>query len=486
MVQKISEENAFIAMKGKHRYKDLISTLLLLIITLSSFSLKGQINPNPSAVIDNFIQTEMAFERFPGVSTVIVKNGEIVWIESYGYADIENNTQVEDTTIFLLASLSKVFTGTAIMQLKENGTVNFDNDVNDILSWDADIPGFTTDSVTIRQLMTHTASINDGAALDSYYGYPDPTISLADCMQRYFASSGIDYDAEDNFLTKKPGSFYQYSNAGSALVGYLSEVASGMAFDQLCKRQIFEPLEMSNTAWFMADLDSNHVARPYQYQSGSYMPYNHYGFADYPNGQLRSNVKDLANFMIAYLNGGMFGDKKLLSSTSISEMWSSQIPSLEPTQGLSWYQEEFSLSEGGSTMLWGHNGGEDGVSTEMYMDPDNEIGICVLTNGEGDAFSIIEELYNQALTLSTTTSNLNLESNALTIHPNPASGYFSIKGLTNNYDIQILNSMGQIVQSINSAEDVTVDITDLSSGLFFISVKNKTNSKVWLQLILKE
>ena len=108
MVQKISEENAFIAMKGKHRYKDLISTLLLLIITLSSFSLKGQINPNPSAVIDNFIQTEMAFERFPGVSTVIVKNGEIVWIESYGYADIENNTQVEDTTIFLLASLSKV------------------------------------------------------------------------------------------------------------------------------------------------------------------------------------------------------------------------------------------------------------------------------------------------------------------------------------------------------------------------------------------
>ncbi|MFT6808000.1 MAG: CubicO group peptidase (beta-lactamase class C family) [Saprospiraceae bacterium] len=66
----------------------------------------------------------MNSERFPGVSAIIVKNGEIVWLESYNYTDIGKNVLVEDTTILLLASLSKVFTGTAMMHLKENGQVN--------------------------------------------------------------------------------------------------------------------------------------------------------------------------------------------------------------------------------------------------------------------------------------------------------------------------------------------------------------------------
>ena len=118
---------------------------------------------------------------------------------------------------------------------------------------------------------------------------------------------------------------------------------------------------------------------------------------------------------------------------------------------------------------------------EFTISDDDVVVIPKSTKGYG--YSDIEEKYgsyvydlNSALTKEVTSY----------VQIQPVSGYFSIKGLTNNYDIQILNSMGQIVQSINSAEDVTVDITDLSSGLFFISVKNKTNSKVWLQLILKE
>jgi CubicO group peptidase (beta-lactamase class C family) len=112
---------------------------------------------------------------------------------------------------------------------------------------------------------------------------------------------------------------------------------------------------------------------------------------------------DLGNFMIAYLNGGTLGANSILTQASINEMWSSQIPSLEATQGLNWYQEEL-FHSGGSAMLWGHNGGEDGVSTDMYMDPVNNIGICVLTNGEGDALYICDELYDYALNLIPTSS----------------------------------------------------------------------------------
>ncbi|TVR38325.1 MAG: class A beta-lactamase-related serine hydrolase [Cryomorphaceae bacterium] len=367
-----------------------------LLFYFSSFS---QENPNPSTMLDAIIASEMELERFPGVSAVIVKDGQIVWIQSYGMADIEQNIPVENTTSFLLASISKVITGTAAMQLHENNTINLNNDVNNHLPWDLQIPASPSSPVTFRQLMTHTASIRDNFnVMDNYYDSPDPTISLEECMQRYFAQDGADYNPTANFVNSAPGTVFDYSNIATALNGYLVERVTEQPFDSYCHEHIFVPLCMNNTAWFMADFDSAQVARPYRFAGGNYIPYNHYGFADYPSGQLRSNVVDMAHFMIAYLNGGEFGDEPILSAASINEMWTVQFPGLESSMGLNWYLEELYHS-GGSAMLWGHNGGEAGSSTDMYLDPENNIGICVLTNGEGDAIWLCDEIYDYALSL---------------------------------------------------------------------------------------
>jgi CubicO group peptidase (beta-lactamase class C family) len=129
----------------------------------------------------------------------------------------------------------------------------------------------------------------------------------------------------------------------------------------------------------------------------------HYGFADYPDGQLRSNVMDMANFMIAYLNGGSLGTNTILSPSSVNDMWTPQVPSIEGSQGLNWYQELLYHS-GGTALLWGHNGGELGVSTDMYLDPATNIGLCVLANGGGSAIYICDELYDYALSLNPTNS----------------------------------------------------------------------------------
>lgn len=376
--------------------------LYVIFVLFNNLAL-GQTNPNPSTAVDTYILDEMNLEHFPGVATVIVKDGKIVWIESYGFADLENSVPVEDSTVFLLASLSKVFTGTAAMQLHENGEIDLDGDLNQYLPWTLEIPGFSGNPVTSRQLMTHTSSIQDNnTVMNNYYDTPDPTISLDDCMQRYFPSGGVDYDAGLNFLPNTPGTVYEYSNMATALNGYVVELASGMPFDEYCNENIFNPLCMEKTSWYFADFDSADVARPYQYLAGNYSPYAHYGFADYPNGQLRSNVVDIANFMVAYLNGGTLGSNSILSSSSINDMLSLQIPFIDPNQGLNWYQEELYHSSG-STWLWGHNGGESGASTDMYLDPTNNIGICVLTNGEGDALFICDALYDYALSLNAAT-----------------------------------------------------------------------------------
>lgn len=460
------------------------SVITLFIILSFQWNAFAQGNPNPNSSIDTYIQGEMNTEHFPGVSTIIVKDGEIVWVESYGYADIANNIPVQDSTIFLLASISKVFTGTAVMQLYENGLLNLDEDVNNYLPWDVDIPGYVNDSITFRRLMTHTSSITDnGTVMDTYYDYPDPTIPLSTCMEQYFSTAGSDYDANNNFLPNAPGTTYDYSNMATALDGYLAEVISGMPFDQYCNSNIFDPLCMNNTAWFLADLDSNNVARPYEYIGGNYNPFPFYGFADYPDGQLRSNVFDMANFMLAYLNGGTFGMNSILAPGSISQMWSSQVPSIDPTQGLNWYQEEIYHS-GGSSMLWGHNGGEMGASTNMYLDPVNNIGICVLTNGEGDALYICDELYDYALSLNPTTSIVpdcfiptgirkNLLSEEVQVYPNPMQDEVTIETKNNieNGWINIFNIEGQHIYFGNfSGNRTQIDVSQWIKGIYFAQI----------------
>lgn len=378
------------------------ATYLLLSCFMHLFSMElliSQINPMP--LLDEFIIQEMDNEQLPGLSAVIVKEDKIVWMNSYGFADIENMIPAADTSVYLLASISKLFTGTAVMQLAENNLINLDDGINNYLPWTLQIPGFQSDELTYRQLMTHTSSIQDNyAVMENYYDYPDPTISLEDCMARYFSTTGMDYSANDNFLAMAPGTAYEYSNIATALNGYLVELVSEMPFDQYCKENIFEKLCMLKTSWFFRDFDSTHVVRPYQYQAGNYVPYPNYGFADYPSGQLRSNVSDMANFMIAFINEGHFGTDSILSAASINQMLTLQVPDLDAYQGLNWYQEEL-YHNNGSTLVWGHNGGELGVTTNLYIDIDNKIGICVLANGEGDALSICDEIYTYALSLNT-------------------------------------------------------------------------------------
>tara|TARA_B110000196_G_scaffold309614_1_gene311453 strand:- start:129 stop:1061 length:933 start_codon:yes stop_codon:yes gene_type:complete len=251
-------------------------------------------------------------------------------------------------------------------------------------------------------LMTHTSSIKDnGPVMDTYYSIGDPIITLVDCMERYFSTSGSDYNAIANFHNNAPSTIYDYSNMATALAGYLVEVISGIPFSEYCNNNIFDKICMKNTSWYLADFDISNVARPYKWQGGQYIPYNHYGFADYPNGQLRSNVTDMANFAISYLQDGTFDSQQILNSISVNEMLTLQISNIENTQGLNWYMEEIYLSVGGVVDLWGHNGGEDGVSTDIYIHPNNNIGIVVLSNGEGDNLYVVDELYDYALSLNT-------------------------------------------------------------------------------------
>ena len=457
--------------------------VMLVMLTLQAFSFAQ--NPNPSPTLDALIQNEMATRHFPGVSTIIVKGGEVVWVESYGYADVANAVAVEDTTVFLLASVSKLFTGTAAMQLVEAGVLQLDTDINAYLPWSVDVPNYTSDSITVRQLMTHTSSIKDNwGTMSGYYGYPDPTISLANCMESYFPTAGSDYSAAGNFYNAAPGSAYHYSNMASALNGYLVELGSGVPFDDYCEDQLFAPLCMQHTAWHYADFNPDHVAIPYAYENGNYVAYEPYGFADYPNGQLRSTVLDLGNFMIAVLNGGSFAGNTLLNPNSVDEMLSFQIPDINATQGLNWYQTLLYHSSG-EELLWCHSGGESGVNTHLFLDTQNDIGLCVLTNGEGDGLYICDHLYDHALNmtvnnsivpdcLSTTSLNASGPGNEeLVLYPNPAHDFIQLnRDLPATAGYRIYDTSGQpISEGRVTGSTPRIQLPPLPAGLYVFQLE---------------
>ncbi|MBM77629.1 MAG: hypothetical protein CL846_04045 [Crocinitomicaceae bacterium] len=466
-----------------------LSKYLLLLILVFPFVNQSQLNPNPDATLDAYILNKMNEKNFPGLSSVVVKNGEIVWVESYGYADVENLVPVEDTTVFMLASVSKLFTGTAAMKLHENNTINIDENINDYLPWNLEIPGYANDTVTFRQLMTHTSSIKDNyAAMGNYYGYPDPTISLANCMERYFTINGVDYNSTSNFLNYLPGTYYKYSNMASALNGYLVEIASSTPFDQYCENNIFNPLCMNKTSWFFSDFDSAEVARPHQYQNGANVPINHYGFADYPNGQLRSNVMDLAKFMVTYLNGGVLDSYTLLSANTINDMWTLQVPNLNDKQGINW-KKEVLFHDNGSSWLWGHSGSESGVSTYMYLDPVTNIGVCILANGSGGGITICDKLYNFALSpninsgLNVECLLTNVEKPILSklIYPNPVNDVLHIDGFQNNetIDVELYDLTGKLIKI---TQEKTINMHKYPKGIYLLKLKYE-NSIEFVKLV---
>lgn len=342
--------------------------------------------------LDSFIVEIMDTYHLPGLSACVFKDSAIIWMGAYGYANIEENIEVSDSTLFHLGSISKTVTGVALMQLWEEGLFQLDDPINDYLPFDVIHP-FCPDSViTFRMILTHTCGIlYPGLPISPTEG--DCTIPQGQFLEDYLTPDGVYYDAERNFTIECPGTIWAYSNIGVNLVAYLVEIISGTPFDHYCEDNIFIPLDMHSTSWFLAGMDTSNIAMPYEYTGppkNKYIPYGHFGHVLWPSGFLRSSTIEFARFVIAFMQKGQIGDVRILDSTAVELMTTVQYPNIAPQQGLIWMNG----SVAGKT-TWGHTGGYRGCTTIMSFCPEENTGIIILTNIEGffTYFRIEEELY---------------------------------------------------------------------------------------------
>ncbi len=316
--------------------------------------------------------------KVPGLAAAIVKNGQIVCTASAGMADMKRDRRVNDDTIFLIASVSKTITATAIMQLAERGALQLDDDINKYLPYDITFPDRRDTEVSFRQLLTHTASIRDNSKfIDSAVTMgADSPMSLASLTRGYLTPDGPFYDPKKNFQRSVPGTKSKYSNMGITLAGYLVEVIAGVPFDAYCREHIFAPLGMHQTSWRLSDIDQSALAVPYEKKSSGFAAYEQYGEPNYPDGMLRTSVTELAKFLIAMMEGGAYNGRRILQAATVDEMLKRQTR-LDKSQGLVWFKEDI----GGRT-VWGHDGSDDGASATMWFERKRNQGVILLANGE--------------------------------------------------------------------------------------------------------
>jgi CubicO group peptidase (beta-lactamase class C family) len=337
--------------------------------------------------IDTYLKSMMQTWNLVGLSAGIVTNNQITWDGAYGWADVENKIPVTPDTLFMLASCSKIVTGTALLQLYERGMIDLDDDINKYLSFKVSNPQYPEIPITFRMLLNHTSSIVDDLALyETLYGKGDSDMPLQELVEGYLKPEGKYYKAS-NYSSHKPGEYWEYCNINFSLIGYLVERVAKMPFDIYCEENIFKPLDMNETSWFLSNLDVSHVAKHYVSDPehlGKLQPVEHWGWPGYPDGQLRTSVSQFAHFLIMLLNNGEFQSKQILKPETIDTMFARQhlkdltspfLPKIDVS--LIWQ-----LVELDSKQIFLHTGRGSGISTCAFLQRSDKIGVILLITGE--------------------------------------------------------------------------------------------------------
>lgn len=393
-----------------------VVTVAILIAFISGHAAAGEKakapSPDVSAAIDAIVEQRIKDGGMVGVGAAIIVDKKVVWMKGYGFADKEHGIAFTPDTIMNIGSISKTFTGVALMRAAQEGKVSLDENINSYLPFKIINPHHPNEPITLRQLATHTSGITDRPEIyeNTYYFGGDAPESLATFLQSYFARNGK-YYSEDNFLKTKPGTHREYSNIGAGLAGYIVELAVGEKLNTYTKRHIFAPLQMSNSGWFLSEIPPMKHARLYVAQ-GLRIPIPLYEGTTYPDGGVRTSVSDLARFFAALLNGGEYEEGRILERRSAQEMLRFQYTSTNKPDNVN-LQGEDSVNSG---IFWatkydttkiGHNGSDPGVRTIMLADPNQEVGVVLFTNTsmheeESEPYyDIFDALWAQAVKLKT-------------------------------------------------------------------------------------
>ncbi|MFE5392373.1 serine hydrolase [Bacillus thuringiensis] len=345
------------------------------------------LNPKDvEAFTNKVIPEKMKKENAAGVALVVVKDNQILFQKGFGFSDKEKNTPIDPKkTVFRLASISKVFTASAVMQLVEQGKIDLNKDIVNYMGG-LKYQNNMGEPVTMEHLLTHTTGFDyvDPRPEDIHYQENDYTM-LKDYV-------------EDNMPTvvRKPGDTYTYDNFASMLQGYIVQNLTNTPFYKYMAKNIFYPLEMHNSSFVMTNFIKEKLATGYD-AKGNAIPFYQTRPTDMPQGSMFSTGSDVANFMIAQLNDGKFKNNQILQKETVEDMQKTKFALHPKYPNMTYGFEFFSPQSHNGQYVFGKGGNIPGFSSLMWLIPEHKIGVFVVTNKDSSALpvEVFDDFMNQ-------------------------------------------------------------------------------------------
>jgi CubicO group peptidase (beta-lactamase class C family) len=331
------------------------------------------------AFFDGIVPLQLQRSDAAGATVLVRKDGKELLKKGYGFSDISKKKPVDpDSTIFRLASISKLFTWISVMQLVEQRKLDLDEDVNKYLDFRI-VPAFGK-PVTLRNLMTHTAGfeeeIRDILLTDPKKATPLREFLIENQPRRMFP----------------PGEVPAYSNYGVGLGGYIVQHASGQMFEDYVAEHIFQPLAMKHSS-FRQPLAENLSQLPSEgYRNNTEKPAVGFEiFTPAPAGGISSTASDMGRFAEALLNDGGLDGHRILKPETLQAMWTKQFGTSDalPVMCMGFYQ----TWRNGLRFI-GHDGDLIAFHSMFLVEPKEKLVIFISYNSAGAASKTRTEILN--------------------------------------------------------------------------------------------
>lgn len=319
---------------------------------------------------DGIIPLQLERSDIAGATVLVMKDGKDLLRKGYGFSDVAKKKAVDpETTIFRLASISKLFTWISVMQLSEQGKLDIDADVNKYLDFQI-APAFEK-SITLRNLMTHTGGfeeeVRDVLVTDPKMASPLREFLISNQPRRIFP----------------PGEVPAYSNYGVGLAGYIVQQVSGEPFEQYVAEHIFQQLGMKHSS-FKQPLAGDLLPFPSDgYRNSTEKPAVGFEiFSPGPAGGISSTASDMGRFAQALLNGGEWEGRRTLKAETLNAMWTRQFGTTDalPAMCMGFYQ----TWRNGLHFI-GHDGDLIAFHSMFLLEPKEKLAIFISYNSAGSA-----------------------------------------------------------------------------------------------------
>lgn len=350
--------------------KKYLTTLMTLVVALGAHADSGL--ENELVLIENWLDAQRTYDRVPGLSAAVVHDQELLWSGAFGQADIENGQAAQTDTIYGICSISKLFTGIAVMQLRDQGRFSLDDPVSALLPWYGLQQSYAgSPQITLQAVLTHSAGLPRESDFPYWVG-PDFVFPARDEIRQALDRQSTLYPADR---------YYQYSNLGLTLAGEIVSEKSGQDYDTYVRDHVLKPLQLSDTdTGFPDDGRKARIATGYGFPGRSHelkvMPrYDARGIT--PAAGFTSTALDLGKFASWQFRvlAGQSGE--VLEPNTLREM-----------QRVHWMDWDWKVARGlafgvyrvGGRTLTGHAGDCPGFNTRLYIDPISQFAVSVLAN----------------------------------------------------------------------------------------------------------